>query len=148
MDYNLRCIPLAAVCLVQLFFTIGLGPVPWFMIPELLPEDVKGMALSATVAYKWIITFLVIKLFPVMVVEIGYAITYALMATVCAAGLLFFEHCIPETKNMSPFEIHDEIAYYLNFGRRPDHLKSKYTEICNSPQSHAKYNRNITTVYG
>ncbi|XP_022185512.1 facilitated trehalose transporter Tret1-2 homolog isoform X1 [Nilaparvata lugens] len=146
MDYQMRCIPLLAVCLVVLFFTIGLGPVPWFMIPELLPEDVKGMALSATVAYKWVITFLVIKMFPVMVVEVGYAITYALMAAVCASGLLFFEHCIPETKNMSPFEIHDEIAYYLNFGRH--NVRSKYTEILNSPESEAKYTRNVTTVYG
>lgn len=60
-------LPLVCIFLYQLGFGLGMGPIPWFIIPEYF-DDPKTRALATTIvsASNWIFSFAVIFLWPVM----------------------------------------------------------------------------------
>lgn len=103
-------LPVVVICLFISIFRAGLGPIPWFMIAEVLPTEVKPWALSAVVCYTWLCTFLVTKSFLVVVDTLGFSYTYLMMSSVATVGLLFFLYCVPETKNKTPQEIRELIS--------------------------------------
>uniref|UniRef100_A0A1B6IA19 Major facilitator superfamily (MFS) profile domain-containing protein n=1 Tax=Homalodisca liturata TaxID=320908 RepID=A0A1B6IA19_9HEMI len=103
-------LPVVVICIFISIFRAGLGPIPWFMMAEVLPIEVKSWATSAVVCYTWICTFLITRLFLVVVDAIGFANTYLLMSSVATVGLFFILYCVPETKNKSPQEIREIIS--------------------------------------
>lgn len=103
-------LPVVVICLFISIFRAGLGPIPWFMIAEVLPTEVKPWATSAVVCYTWLCTFLVTKSFLVVVDTLGFSYTYLMMSSVATVGLLFFLYCVPETKNRTPQEIRELIS--------------------------------------
>lgn len=98
-------IPVVALCVFIAVFRVGLGPIPWFMMAELLPSEIKKWASSAVVCYTWCLTFLVTKIFVSVVDHLGFSNTYLIMCTLCVVGVFFEFFCVPETKNRSSEEI-------------------------------------------
>lgn len=52
---------LAAMCFV-IAFAMGLGPIPFMVIPELVPEASVGAAQSVGTTLNWLVTFLVVSI--------------------------------------------------------------------------------------
>jgi sugar porter (SP) family MFS transporter len=86
-------------------FAFGLGSGVWVCMSELLPNRVRGRAMSVATMVLWIAvsfvtaTFLsLIKMFTVQAVFLGYAL-------VCAASFVYIFLSLPETKNRTLEEI-------------------------------------------
>jgi hypothetical protein len=58
--------PIAVIFLTMLFYGLGAGPLPWFLVPERFPTSIRATAQAMATASNWIFAFAVIFLFPVM----------------------------------------------------------------------------------
>lgn len=56
-------IPLIALMVYVVSFSIGFGPIPWLMMGEVFPSRIRGAAASFATAFNWSCTFLVTKTF-------------------------------------------------------------------------------------
>jgi len=87
------------------FFAFGLGSGVWVCMAELLPNRVRGRAMSVATTVLWIAvsvvaaTFLsLIRIFSAPAVFLGYAV-------ICALSYLYIQFNLPETKNRTLEEI-------------------------------------------
>lgn len=103
-------IPVVSMSTLIAVFRVGLGPIPWFMMTELLPTEVKQWATSSVVCYTWCLTFFVTKVFVWFVDTLEYSGTYSVMCIVCIIGIVFNVLCVPETKNQTPDEIRNSLV--------------------------------------
>ena len=56
-------IPLMALMVYVVSFSLGFGPIPWLMMGEVFPSRIRGAAASIATALNWAFTFLVTKTF-------------------------------------------------------------------------------------
>ncbi len=94
-------------------FAIAIGPLPWVMMAEVFPLDVRALGMSIASLVNWGFNFLVVFSFPVMVRHLGLDGVFGLYALVCIAGLAFTQWLVPETNGVSL----EEIERHLNSGR-------------------------------
>ncbi|MGW8378256.1 sugar porter family MFS transporter [Streptomyces sp. ODS28] len=77
-----------------------------FIVPaELYPTQVRGTAMSVSLAANWTMNFLVSLTFLSLLQALGVSATFWLYAGICALLVLFTLRCIPETKGRSLEEI-------------------------------------------
>lgn len=98
-------LPVVALSVYIFFYSWGFGPLPWFMMAELLPVDAKDWGSALAIATNWALVFLVTNTFQAFIAAAGTATTYALFGGVCLAGLAFVGVCVPETKGRSQEDI-------------------------------------------
>jgi MFS transporter, SP family, arabinose:H+ symporter len=92
------------------FFSACIGPVFWTLVPEIFPNDVRGMAMMVPVLIQWVANAVVVLLFPYAFHVIGKALTLGFLAVMCLAQALFTFQFVPETKNTHLEEIE---AYWV-----------------------------------
>ncbi|XP_034477654.1 facilitated trehalose transporter Tret1-2 homolog [Drosophila innubila] len=107
---NYGWLPLTSFVLYVLGFSLGLGPIPWLMIGEILPSRIRGQAASLVVAFSWICTFIVTKTFQDMIDLVGIHGAFGFFCFGSIVGLLFIILMVPETKNKSLEEIEAELT--------------------------------------
>ena len=56
-------IPLIALMVYVVSFSIGFGPIPWLMMGEVFPSRIRGTAASFATTLNWAFTFIVTKTF-------------------------------------------------------------------------------------
>lgn len=103
-------LPLVSLCVFILLFSIGIGPLPWAVMPELLPARIKGTASSIACVVNWICCFLITKFFSDMVNTLGADVTFWIYTVISVIGTVFCFKCIPETKGKSFEEIQRQLA--------------------------------------
>ena len=81
------------------FFSIGIGPVFWTIVPEIFPNDVRGMAMTIPVLMQWVANFVVVLFFPYAFHVIGKASTFGFLTLMCVVQALFTLFLVPETRN-------------------------------------------------
>lgn len=102
---NFGWLPISALCLYIISYSLGLGPIPWVLIGELFTADVKGPASSASGTAAWLLAFLVTKSFTNVRDWIGLGETFWLFAFFSLLGSVFVYLFVPETKGKSFAEI-------------------------------------------
>lgn len=102
---SLGWLPVVAVCVFIIAYSLGLGPMPWVLIGELFTTEVKGVASSACGTVAWIAAFTVTKTFPNIRDWIGIGETFWMFAVFSAVGSVFIWYAIPETKGKTFAEI-------------------------------------------
>lgn len=107
---SITWLPLASVALFIVVFSMGFGPVPWIMLGELFPNNVKGIASALTAASAWILAFAVTKGFQNLLDLLGSPTTFWLFAVMCVAGTIFTVVLVPETKGKSLEDIQLELS--------------------------------------
>ncbi|ODV98458.1 hypothetical protein PACTADRAFT_36752 [Pachysolen tannophilus NRRL Y-2460] len=100
---NLSSLTVLSTFLYVGSFAIGLGPIPFLIIPEVTQNEAKGIAQSYGTTLNWLATFAVGYLFPILNEAIG-GLVYFIFASVCVAFFTFTYYKIPETKNKNGFE--------------------------------------------
>ncbi|KAG0006239.1 hypothetical protein BGZ80_005327 [Entomortierella chlamydospora] len=87
----------AAVFLFIASFAIGLGPIPWLMMSELIPSYALSPASAIATSVNWLVNFIIGLIFPTIVKGLGNG-TFILFG--CFSGLCFLYVWIflPETK--------------------------------------------------
>jgi hypothetical protein len=81
-----------------------MGPVFWTLLPEMLPNKVRGLAMTVPVLTQWFFNALVVFSFPVLF-ESFAGFTFLFMAFMALFQILFTVKFIPETKQKSLEEI-------------------------------------------
>uniref|UniRef100_A0A1A9ZKQ0 Major facilitator superfamily (MFS) profile domain-containing protein n=1 Tax=Glossina pallidipes TaxID=7398 RepID=A0A1A9ZKQ0_GLOPL len=102
---NLGWLPVSALCVFIIMFSIGFGPVPWLMMGELFASDIKGVAGSIAGTSNWVLAFIVTKTFVNMKEALGSGQTFWLFAGITLLGAVFVFLFVPETKGKSLNEI-------------------------------------------
>lgn len=97
------------------FFASCIGPVFWTLVPEIFPNDVRGMAMTVPVLIQWVANAVVVLIFPFAFHVIGKAFTFGFLALMALAQGIFTWLYVPETKNKRLEEIED----YWTASKRP-----------------------------
>lgn len=91
-------------------FALGLGPVTWLILGELLGPEIKKFAFGVSIAFNLSLMTTVVYTFWPLINFISAAWTfwmYALLSTItCTCTLIF----VPETKNKTLEQIQNELA--------------------------------------
>lgn len=109
----LDALALIGLALYIAAFAVSIGPLPWVMMAEVFPLNVRGIGMSAASLANWAFNFIVVFSFPPLVSSFGLGGVFTVYAAVCAAGILFTLRLVPETNGVSL----EEIEHHLRSGR-------------------------------
>ncbi|CAL8109444.1 unnamed protein product [Orchesella dallaii] len=102
---DLEWLPLVSLVAITVGYNVGLGPIPWVLTAEILPNHVKELASSCISICYWSLSFVAGKTFKDIKDVIGYMGVYWLSAGICLFGAFFVFFFVPETKGRSTDEI-------------------------------------------
>ncbi|KAF9193695.1 Solute carrier 2, facilitated glucose transporter member 2 [Haplosporangium sp. Z 27] len=94
---NVGDLVVIAVFFFIMSFAVGLGPIPWLMLSELLPSYALSPASAVATSVNWFSNFIISWLFQNIVTSMGNA-TFILFAAICAACFFYVLFFLPETK--------------------------------------------------
>ncbi|CAK1552855.1 unnamed protein product [Leptosia nina] len=100
-------IPVASIYLFMVFCTLGFLIVPWIMIGEVYPTQVRGIIGGMTTCIAHLSIFTVVKTFPYLKHSLNDYGTFGLYGGLSLCGTAFFYFFLPETKGKSLQEIED-----------------------------------------
>ncbi|KAJ8931868.1 hypothetical protein NQ314_015134 [Rhamnusium bicolor] len=102
---------LPILCLIAYIITYnsGFGPLPWAIMGELFPSNVKSFASSSTAAVCWFFGFLITKYFKSISDSIGMGPSFWIFSGFCLAAIPFCIFYVFETKGKSFQEIQDAL---------------------------------------
>ncbi|KAH8297115.1 hypothetical protein KR044_005084, partial [Drosophila immigrans] len=106
-DSNSGWLPVLAICLFIVGFSIGFGPVPWLIMAELFAEDVKPVCGSIAGTCNWLFAFIVTKCFPLCLDAFGSGVTFCAFAIISFVACVFIVFLVPETKGKTLNEIQE-----------------------------------------
>jgi len=89
------------------FFSACIGPVFWTLVPEIFPNDVRGMAMTVPVLIQWVANAFVVLLFPFAFHVIGKSFTFGFLALMSLSQGIFTLLYVPETKNKRLEEVEE-----------------------------------------
>ncbi len=98
---------LAVASLVVYTFSISIGwaPIPWLILPELFPLQIRGIGSSIATVSNWLVGFVVTKELPVLMNATSNYVGFWLFAVFCVLSVVFVVVWVPETKGKSLEEI-------------------------------------------
>jgi MFS family permease len=91
-----KWVPILVIFINMLGFGIGAGPIPWFVIPEMFPPDVRPAANSIGFCSNWVFTFTVIVTFPSLSKATGDWGVFLLFAIISFVGVVFGFFCVKD----------------------------------------------------
>ncbi|XP_061338346.1 plastidic glucose transporter 4-like [Gastrolobium bilobum] len=91
--------------LYVLSFSLGAGPVPSLLLPEIFPSRIRAKAISLSLGTHWISNFVIGLYFLSVVNKFGISIVYLGFSTVCFVAVLYIAGNVVETKGRSLEEI-------------------------------------------
>ncbi|VVC25779.1 Sugar/inositol transporter,Major facilitator superfamily domain,Major facilitator, sugar transporter- [Cinara cedri] len=103
-------VPLVSLCVFIVMFSIGFGPIPWMMMGEIFPTQIKGIASSIVCMSNWFFVFLVTKFYSSLVSAIFIYNTFWLFTLFCVVGTFFVIYFVPETKGKTIDEIQELLS--------------------------------------
>ena len=118
-------IKVTAVLLYMLSFGCGVGTVPWILLGELCPADVKGVASGITTFVTFGTIFTVVKTFPWMKSVLGIGGVFGLYAVISFITAAFSLFVLPETGGLTLAEIQDMFNDHNDDGVERNEEESK-----------------------
>ncbi|XP_049880705.1 facilitated trehalose transporter Tret1-like [Pectinophora gossypiella] len=107
---TLGWIPLVCLVLFIISFSLGFGPIPWMMMAELFPVEMRGTASGISVIMNWCLVFIVTLCFPIMKDAIGIYSCFWFFAAFMIVCTFFVFFLIPETKGKTVSQIQAILA--------------------------------------
>ncbi|XP_008559792.1 facilitated trehalose transporter Tret1 [Microplitis demolitor] len=104
---TLTWVPVVCIFAYTIACTIGFLVIPWVMIGEVYPVQVRGIIGGFTTMSAHCFVFMVVKTFPFLRASITEHGTFLLYGFISLFGTIYFYICLPETKNKSLQEIED-----------------------------------------
>lgn len=103
-------LPLIALCVFTIAFSMGIGPIPWMMCAEIFPREIRSFMASFCTFLVWVLAFLVVKGLVVVKSAYGLDVAFFIFAIATAIGGIFIWAIVPETKGKSLNDIQDELS--------------------------------------
>ncbi|KAA3474591.1 plastidic glucose transporter 4 isoform X1 [Gossypium australe] len=91
--------------LYVLSFSLGAGPVPALLLPEIFASRIRAKAVALSLCMHWISNFVIGLYFLSVVDKFGISVVYLVFAAVCLLAVLFMAGNVVETKGRSLEEI-------------------------------------------
>ncbi|XP_020973315.1 plastidic glucose transporter 4-like isoform X2 [Arachis ipaensis] len=88
-----------------LSFSLGAGPVPALLLPEIFASRIRAKAISLSLGTHWISNFVIGLYFLSVVNNFGITSVYLGFSTVCILAVLYVSGNVVETKGRSLEEI-------------------------------------------
>lgn len=85
--------------------TFGILTLPFAMLAEMYPQNVRGKAVGLTIFYAYTMSFVNVKTFSIIFAFFGSATIFAFYSAVAFMGILFAIFILPETKGKTLQEI-------------------------------------------
>jgi hypothetical protein len=106
--FNQNIVVIVAVFLFTAFFAIGLGPIPWVVIPEMFPTKAVAAASSLSIGVNWLCNFCVGLLFPIINDSMN---SYSFLVFVApgALGFVFLWFALVDTKGKTVEQVQAEL---------------------------------------
>ncbi|XP_063834591.1 facilitated trehalose transporter Tret1-2 homolog [Ostrinia nubilalis] len=103
-------LPILALVLFILTYCWGLGPLPWAVMSELMPVEIKSVAAPLATAFCWGLSFLITRYFNAIALAVGMYTAFWIFGICCVGAFFFTLFVVPETKGKSFTEIQDILA--------------------------------------
>jgi MFS family permease len=103
---------LPLLCLVVYIgaYCLGIGPLPWVVMSEVLPPNVKGSAGAIVASSCWVTSFMLTNTFQTFIDYVGRYCAFWVFGLHCLLAALFVHYRVPETKGISLQEIQLRLA--------------------------------------
>lgn len=98
---NLKWIAVGSVVIYITAFAMSLGPIGWIMVSEILPLQIRGLAMSLCTVANFAFNFIVVLSFLPLIHSIGEAYTFWIFSAITVLCLFFTYYFVPETKGIS-----------------------------------------------
>ncbi|KAI4366365.1 hypothetical protein MLD38_022252 [Melastoma candidum] len=92
------------VVLMVVTFSLGVGAIPWVIMSEILPINIKGLAGSIATLFNWFFSF-VVTMTANLMLDWSSGGTFTIYMVVCAFTVAFVAIWVPETKGRALEEI-------------------------------------------
>ena len=99
--------PILCIFLYTITCTLGFLVIPWIMIGEVYPVQVRGIIGGLTTMTAHAFIFTVVKTYPFLASTLTRHGTFILYGSISLLGTIYFYLCLPETKGKSLQEIED-----------------------------------------
>lgn len=104
---NVYYFPIISLVIFIFAYNIGIGTIPYTLVSELFPQNVKSKAATLTIFSNLIFSFITINIFHYMVDSIGMGESFWIFACCSLVGFIFVIKCVPETKGKSFMDIQE-----------------------------------------
>ncbi|XP_045473030.1 facilitated trehalose transporter Tret1-like [Harmonia axyridis] len=101
----LSWVPLASLILYIITYSLGSGPLPWTIIGEIFPMEVKNVATSVCITVLNVLAFIFLFGFNLVKDEIGIGATFWIFSAFGMLSTIFIHFIVIETKGKSLSEI-------------------------------------------
>lgn len=128
-------IPILCIAGYTIACTLGFLVIPWVMIGEIYPVQIRGIIGGLTTMCAHSFIFSVVKTYPLLAESITQHGTFILYGCISLIGTIYFYICLPETKNKSLQEIEDYFSGRNNnletgrFSLKPKLLEVKKGQV-------------------
>lgn len=122
-------IPVTCIFIFIIACTLGFLIVPWVMIGEVYPTQVRGIIGGMTTCAAHFFVFLVVKTYPFLTHILQKYGTFWLYGTISFLGCVFFYFYLPETKDRTLQEIEDYFCGRTKSLSKPQEQNEKKSSI-------------------
>lgn len=119
---------LIGLALYIIFFSPGMGTVPWIVNSEIYPLRYRGVCGGIAATANWISNLVVAQSFLSLTESIGPSWTFLIFGLISVVALMFVLICVPETKGLPIEEIEQMLenrALHLKFWKKRPHPLEK-----------------------
>ncbi|CAH1380125.1 facilitated trehalose transporter Tret1-like isoform X2 [Tenebrio molitor] len=100
-------LPLVCVIFNVMFSMVGMLPIPWILVGELFPLEVRSIMSGVVICIAQCFIFIFVKIYPDMISFLNFSGTLGTFLAASVVALVFCKYVLPETKNKSLQEIED-----------------------------------------
>ncbi|XP_075667118.1 putative inositol transporter 2 [Castanea sativa] len=123
---------LAGLALYIIFFSPGMGTVPWIVNSEIYPLRYRGICGGIAATVNWSANLIVAQSFLSLTKAIGTSFTFLMFGVIAVIGVCFVLICVPETKGLPIEEIESMLqdrAIHLKFWKKSSANLEKNVQI-------------------
>ncbi|PVH39104.1 hypothetical protein PAHAL_5G434700 [Panicum hallii] len=111
-ERDLNVFALAGLLVFIGSFSLGMGGIPWVIMSEIFPINMKGSAGSLVTLINWLGSWIVSYAFNFLMMWSTYG-TFFIFASICGITVVFVERLVPETKGRTLEEIQASMSSSL-----------------------------------